>query len=213
MATVYVWGLGGTRASHATWGSAWVPQQCPKSICCIVWAAKTERRRSSKSRSRVSLAHSKQKQIPLPQDEENDANCLNNSHGCWYVSCMLRRGFLAIATADLATAATAPLILLPPCSPCYCYCYAAVDGVAYTLGLKNELRGTGAPVWNVCSSARLATHLTPAAVAAAVAAAPAAGVWSFIKASRKPPGAAPPPPKPQAPVRRKPDVAKPPSKR
>jgi len=55
------------------------------------------------------------------------------------------------------------------------------DGVAYTMGLRNELRGTG--------------------------------VWGFIKASRKPAEAAQPAPKPQKPVPRKKDVAKPPSQR
>jgi hypothetical protein len=39
------------------------------------------------------------------------------------------------------------------------------------------------------------------------------GVWGFIKASRKPAEAAPPPAKPQKPVPRKPDVTKPPSQR
>ena len=77
-------------------------------------------------------------------------------------------------------------------------------------------RGASTLRENTCTPT-YAPHRTGAAAAAAGAAAAAAamisGVWGFIKASRKPAEGAQPPPKPQKPVPRKKDVAKPPSQR
>lgn len=166
-----------------------------------------------------------------------------------------------------ATATSHPLPFLcrphPPCVSLLC-CLSSThphihcnkpDGVAYTVGLKNEFKGTGVcslacGVWCVrlqkgastlCHSRQrhhsrapvyrqLTLSLCPLLFAqqppfpnrpANTTTALPIGVWSFLKASRKPAGggssdtaaAGPAPPKPQKPVPRKKDVAKPPSQR